>query len=111
MSQHFRYTFSNLGGVANDARFRAWHQRTGGQPAWVWKLTGLIVLLVVLLPLVLLLLTVLLVGIVSYIVLSLVASVLKIFGIAQTPGTSAGAEFHVHREDASRENVRVMDGQ
>lgn len=89
----------------DDPRFRAWQQRVGGRPGWVWKAAAAAAVLVVVVPLVVLTLTALVVGVAVFAVLSLISAVLRAFS-ELFAGSGPGGPSHPGEH---RENVRIVE--
>ena len=87
--------------VREHPQYGQWYRRVEGRPGWVWKAAVTAALLVVVIPLVLISLAALLVGALVFIVLGVIASILRLF--QPTDRTPAGPPSD------GRENVRIID--
>ena len=92
--------------VRDHPQYGRWYQRVEGRPGWVWKSAITAAVLIIIIPLVLLSLAAILVGVLVFLVLGLIASILRLF----QPGNRSGQPPMSPRSaDDGRENVRIMD--
>ncbi len=94
-----RFTFLN-----EDERFGPWIRRAQSQPGWVTQFAVLAMVLVVAIPLALIALAAILVGMMVFVVLSLIARLLR--GLQVLTGTKPSS---VAQPEGGRRNVRIID--